>query len=464
MERSIFRALPEEWQHEIDEHVACCEGCRDYLEAMRNDDRAMAGFAEALEPAIARIEKGATDAAARGVPSESMENSRARRGIMRPRVAIFTAAAAALVAVLWGVNHFSGILQGTPAFADVMAKMNKAENVTYRVLYKVEGMDTFATGNMATDTGLLRITSSKGGVGVIDFNKGIQLQIAPSMKVAFLIREMGRSSGKGLVNYVDWIATLQNDRSGKFVGREKIDGGDANVFLVTMGEFTATRIWTDPKTNLPIRMVWTSRHNTKLDVTVPKMTVYESDFGGEKGISNTIGLSSTDGLELNSELVYEDFRWNEKLDPALFSLTPPKDYSVRESQLDVSRRGEKDLVDALAAWAKMSHGGFPPAVADLMAEEKVRPMLIKRYNKNGDPRKEFQEALGEAHLLLKGLDFSQSMKADGDWHYAGAGVKLGDKKTPVCWWKPEGAQKYRILYGDLRVADIDTADLPKAPQ
>jgi hypothetical protein len=43
-------------------------------------------------------------------------------------------------------------------------------------------------------------------------------------------------------------------------------------------------------------------------------------------------------------------------------------------------------------------------------------------------------------------------------------VKLGDKKTPVCWWKPEGSEKYRILYGDLRVADIDEADLPKTPR
>jgi hypothetical protein len=34
----------------------------------------------------------------------------------------------------------------------------------------------------------------------------------------------------------------------------------------------------------------------------------------------------------------------------------------------------------------------------------------------------------------------------------------------VCWWKPEGSQKYWILYGDPRVADINEADLPKAPR
>jgi hypothetical protein len=286
----------------------------------------------------------------------------------------------------------------------------------------------------------------------------------PSMKQAFLDREVGRSRGKGLFNYVKWIATLQNGPSGKFIGREKIDGGDANVFLISMGEFTSIKIWADPKTNLPIRILWTRRHNPKLDVTMPKMTLYESDFGGEKGHVTMIGISSMDGIQENSEDVYESFKWNEKLDPALFSLTPPKDYAVRENQRDVSNKGEKDLVDALSAWAGMSQDSFPSGMVDLSAEARVRPMLIKRYNKNGDPGKELQEAEGEANLLLKGLYFSQSMKALGDWHYAGAGVKLGDKKTPVCWWKPEGAQKYRILYGDLRAADIDKADLPKAPQ
>jgi outer membrane lipoprotein-sorting protein len=382
---------------------------------------------------------------------------------MRPRIAAFTAAAAVIVALLWGLSHFSGVFQGTPAFADVVAKMNKAETVTYRELYKVEGMGTFTTENMAMDTGLLRM-STKTGVCVIDFNKGITLQMNPSAKKAFVSREVGRSRGRGLVNCVDWIATLQNDRSGKFIGREKIDGGETNVFLVTMGEFTTIRVWTDLKTSLPIKIVWTSKHNPRLDVTVPKMTLYESDFGGEKDVSRTIVLSSTDGLQENSEQVYEDFKWNEKLDPVLFSTTPPKDYTVRESQLDVSDKGEKELVDALSTWAKMSQNIFPSIIADLNAADKVRPMLIKKYDGNGDPSKEFNEAMGEAHLLLKGLDFSQSMKAGGDWHYAGAGVKLGDKKTPVCWWKREGAQKYRILYGDLRVVDIDEADLPKAPQ
>jgi outer membrane lipoprotein-sorting protein len=461
IEWSSFKPLTRERQNEIDKHVACCAACREYLDAMREDERALGDFVRSLEPSVERIES--VRFASRGVVAEPGDRARTWREIMKSRIAVYAAAAAALVAVLWGLNHFTGIFGGKPAFADVMARVNKAESVTYRQLLKSEGADSSTAENMATDTGLLRTTYGGGFIMVWDFNKGITLSMSPSTKHAFLEHEVGRKRGKGLFNYVNWIATLQNGPSGKFVGREKIDGVEANIFTVAKGEFQTTRIWTDPNTNLPLRIVWTNRHNPKLDVVEPTMTLYESDFGGEESILRTIiHMTSSGGIQRNSEWVYEDFKWNEKVDPALFSIVPPADYTLRESQLDVSDEGEKILVDALSAWASMSENTFPSAIADLNVEDKVRPMLIKKYDRNGDPGKELDEAAGAANLLLKGLSFSQDMKASGGWHYAGAGVKLGDKKTPVCWWKPEGSLKYRILYGDLRVADIDEADLPKA--
>ena len=166
-------------------------------------------------------------------------------------------------------------------------------------------------------------------------------------------------------------------------------------------------------------------------------------------------------MQPNFETTFDNFKWNEKLDTALFSVTPPEGYSLREHDFDVSENGEKDLFAALSSWAGMSGGTFPASIADLANSDEVGKMLIKKFNAEGDPRAEFDEAMKEGNVLLKGLTFSQGMKAGSGWHYAGAGVKLGEKNKPVCWWKPEGAPKYRILYGDLRVADIDEADLPK---
>jgi outer membrane lipoprotein-sorting protein len=459
IERSSIEPLARNRQDEIDAHVERCAACREYLEAMRGDERSLGDFVRSLEPSVERIASESIHAAARGVAAEPVARARARRGITTSRIAVF-AAAAALIAVLWGLNHFTGVFGGKPAFADVMAKINTAENVTFRQIMRIEGGEPLTTENMATDTGVLRWTLG-GNVNIMDFNKGIDLTMSPSEKRATLVRRVGRPPRKGLFNYVSFISTLHNGPSGKFVDREKIDGFDANVFAVKDGDFLSIRIWADPKTNLPLRVIWTMKHNPELDVTVPRISVYERDFGGDVRVSCILTKSGTGGIAQSTEMTFENFKWNEKLDPDLFSVTPPPGYTVNEQELDDSYEGEKDLVDALSFWASMSRKSFPEQIADLCAEEKVRLKLIEAYDKQGDPHEEYQEALTAAGLLLDGLYFSQDMKGNGDWHYAGAGVKLGEKDKPVCWWKPEGSQKYRILYGDLRVEDIDEAELPK---
>ena len=57
------------------------------------------------------------------------------------------------------------------------------------------------------------------------------------------------------------------------------------------------------------------------------------------------------------------------------------------------------------------------------------------------------------HEVLKGLMFAQKQKVDGSWYYAGDGIQLGDADTPICWWKPEDSQGYRVIYGDLSIGD-----------
>jgi outer membrane lipoprotein-sorting protein len=463
IERSVFAPLAREQQDEIDRHVGRCEACRAYFEAMRADERALDDFARSFDPSVERIEAESIRAAASGVVPEAARSSRDWRGIMKPRIAVYAAAAVALIAVLWGINHFTGLFGGKPAFADVMAKIAAAEYVSYHKLLKLEGVGEFASENMATDRGVLRWTSD-GGVDIIDFNKGITLSLNPATKTAFLTHRLGAPSGTGLFNYVDWIAKLQNAPGGRFTGRQKLGGREANVFEVTLSEFSSIKVWTDPKTNLPLRIAWTNRSNPELDVAQAMLTLSEDDFGGDSRFAQSIVWVSSNGMQPSSEEVYDDFKWNVKVDSALFSVTPPEGYDVREWVLDVSENGEKDLVEALSAWAEMSGKEFPASIADLANPEEVRTLLIQRFNRSGDPRTELDEAMKEANVLLKGLTFSQGLKAQRSWHYAGAGVKLGEKNKPVCWWKPEGSAKYRILYGDLRVTDIDEAHLPKKPR
>jgi hypothetical protein len=43
----------------------------------------------------------------------------------------------------------------------------------------------------------------------------------------------------------------------------------------------------------------------------------------------------------------------------------------------------------------------------------------------------------------------------------GKDVKFGDADSPVCWYRPDGSETYRVIYGDLSVKKVAQEDLPK---
>ena len=67
----------------------------------------------------------------------------------------------------------------------------------------------------------------------------------------------------------------------------------------------------------------------------------------------------------------------------------------------------------------------------------------------------------DALQLTRGLMFVMMMKPESDWHYAGKGVKLGEANKAVFWYKPEGSDTYKVIYGDLSVKEVSAENLPK---
>jgi hypothetical protein len=59
------------------------------------------------------------------------------------------------------------------------------------------------------------------------------------------------------------------------------------------------------------------------------------------------------------------------------------------------------------------------------------------------------------------MQFVMLMKPENDWHYAGKGVKLGSANRLIFWWKPDGAKNYRVIYGDLKIRDVNPEELKK---
>jgi len=56
----------------------------------------------------------------------------------------------------------------------------------------------------------------------------------------------------------------------------------------------------------------------------------------------------------------------------------------------------------------------------------------------------------------RGLGFVVELPREADAHYAGKGVSLGAPGTPIFWYRPKDAKKYRVIYADLSVREADT--------
>lgn len=457
----VTKGLQPEQQRDIDQHLNRCPACLKYLLEIRSDDKRLAGLAESLKASVTLIEKGVMDALESDVEMKPVVKISMWRSMMKRRVLGYAAVVIIIVGLLWGLNHFTGWFGGTsPVFADVLEKIKKAHSVIYLQSFEVEGEDPFTVEVMVAQSGIMRTVLSDGNIIVNDFHGGKDLQLMTNAKKAIITQRVGRPRGKSLFNYLDWLQTLHKHFA-TFMGKEKIEGRDSNLFVLEKDQFEKFTVWVDAATDLPIKIEHTMIPNLEKGIIVPEITLSEGDFGGDKNNTRKIGISGRGGITKRSKMVYENFQWNVDLDPSLFSLEPPEGYTVAESKLDDSYKGEKDLVEALTIWATMSKKSFPADIDDLNDPNKVKPLLINRFDGDGDPQEELEEALKVAHKFLKGLMFVQQLKVDGSWHYAGDGVMFGNAETAVCWWKPKDSDTYRVVYGDLRIEDIESDELPK---
>ncbi len=217
------------------------------------------------------------------------------------------------------------------------------------------------------------------------------------------------------------------DKGSRKLGRKRIDGVRAVGFRLE-DKTGSTEVWADPKTSLPIRVKTTF-------LTEPKV-----------------------------EVVLTNFKYDVELDEALFSFVPPKDYKAREMKLDVTPASIKDLGDMLRFGAENNDGVFPEELSGVKGVHLVMQKLLKEVQtKHGLDSTEWKDAVVKySTKIARGNAFVMLETPKSEWHYQGAGVKLGDAKTVVFWYKPQGSDTYQVLYGDLRIEKgIAEADLPK---
>ncbi len=104
----VTGALPPERAARLRQHISQCQACSEYLRALQADDKLLGDFAEAMQPAVTRLEDNVTEELNREQLSESVSFASIWRTIAKRPATKLAAAAVIIVAALIGVKIFTG--------------------------------------------------------------------------------------------------------------------------------------------------------------------------------------------------------------------------------------------------------------------------------------------------------------------------------------------------------------------
>ncbi|MFC1737903.1 hypothetical protein ACFL1G_02505 [Planctomycetota bacterium] len=255
---------------------------------------------------------------------------------------------------------------------------------------------------------------------IIDLEQQKLLTLDHAKKTAVYI-ELG-----GLDDLQNYLEILQNtvvrlqdspDFQVADMGIQEIEGQNHIVF-VAAGKNETITIWADPQTALP----------TRIEQKTPNMQI------------------ACDNLKFDIEL-----------DESRFSMEIPEDYTIGNTGLDFSKSSESDFIEALRIWAEILEDGYFP---DSISLENALEIGLKldRGLRQADLTEE--QKMEVAMSFGQGLVFLRFFKGQGQWHYKGIDIELGDASAPIFWYQPQDSENFRVIYGDLSVEEIPLEDLP----
>ena len=359
----------------------------------------------------------------------------------KPLLITGAAAAAFLVAVTaWMLLSPSG--GASIAFADVRRQIEETKTMTMNVTLEMKALPApmkmkmyFKSPGMmrqememtspnlpATTQGATSAPVKEGGITIIDFTNHKMISLIPHRKLA-ITYEMKNFPTEAIkqAEGQNHLEKLKKAMSGPHedLGEKTIDGVKAKGYRCK-GELSKSfdmDIWVDATSGKPVLV---------------EQTLPESLGGGK--------------------VTMKDFELNPQLDDSLFDTKVPEGYTVQKRDTVDFNVTEEELTKSLGLLAKYCGDVFPKSITpskDLI--EQMEKSMAKLST-------EEKQAVGKTFQKL--MTFQVIALGKGEFVYAGEGVKLGDKATPILWYKAKDAKVYRVIYGDLHVEDA--AKAPKA--
>jgi hypothetical protein len=489
MESSIGFALEPKERDEIERHCAQCEPCRAYRERLLGDDSLLAELVAPCSESVRRVQEGtierlraarALETCETGVSGTSPLGLRSHRSVPGiRRLAAIAAAAAAVIVGLLAIDLIRGARNGpVPLFAAVQEKMQRSENVSYRL--SVWSLGKWQECTEGTTSSWFMRKDYGDSIIVWDIRGGkngfAKLLLYPAERRAVIARAVYPESRCDSCrhrrpNPVDRLAAWHKTKGFSYVRKERLRGVNTAIYERCSNpdkrETQRMTAWVDLETELPVRLEMVSPRSGPSSDKYP-YGMRLSDFQ----LESSRPTSWIDVKPGEPCVIYDDFKWNFSPDTSYFSTTPPAGYSTVETSLfepaDSCRTEGKAaaeiLVRALSRWLSISGNVFPDDMTDLTDTTKVKALLIAKFRRGGDPAEEFRAAYEVADVLepnAGAFRFHVLEHGQIDVNYAGQGATFGDSKRIICWLKDKNKPpcpgrsengRYFSIYGDLHIA------------
>ena len=228
-------------------------------------------------------------------------------------------------------------------------------------------------------------------------------------------KELGRREINGVT--VEGIESRDVSPTAGFPGGGGMMGAEEGDFT---GEVVA-RLWVDVATGWPVEVT--------LDITDEK--------GNEQ-----------------MTVVVSDFQWDAQIDPDTFASVIPGGYELMYT-VDLTRmESGEQLVDGLKYFAELTGGKFPAklTIGDILGE-------VGEIYKTKSSDSSFQLDDGQIVNLKYGAQHIGRLEAEGkEPIYSGATVTAADVDKVLLRWKLDD-DRYRVIFGDLRIEDVSAGRL-----
>jgi outer membrane lipoprotein-sorting protein len=343
------------------------------------------------------------------------------RTIMKSGITKLAAAAVIIIAVVVGLNFLGVMGKGGVVWADVIKPIFTAKTVKYDMVIGQEGTGAVIT-DMVKGSRIHRTLAGINQAAVIDLETSKILTLEENTKTATYIDLKNLPQIKNYLELLrNLISKLENTPGFevKKLGEKNIDGREAVGFLATCPGVEVT-IWADAKTASPIQV---------------------------------------EQKENNLNIICKNFQFDLPMDDSLFSMDVPAGYKLQQMNIDLTGSTEEDFIAGLRLLAEIDDGVFPE---DISIEYFVKN-AVQMGKKIEALKLSDDESMKAGEKITKLITFIRffNVKNEGQWHYAGSGVKLGDAGKAIFWYKPKESKTWRVIYGDLSVKDVNETDLPK---